>query len=219
MKAWIPKSALLALALVLTAGSAMAQGNGQPSDLCDGLQEATPGLYGLCLAFHNVEPCVPNLLEQDPFAGCEPKDGRLLEAYDDLKGSDDPRMPGTGGECPCLTEEFLAEAEGILDYYVCAIDSPYEHQNPNFPNEAYITSIWSQDDWGAQTRLDLIPSNPGNLKRAGMCSYNPADEAEPSFFINSITYTQYEACREIIVQAILAHPERCENLCNPECPE
>ena len=41
----IPRSAVCCVGLVLVSGAALAQ-----SDPCEGLQGATPGLYGLCIA-------------------------------------------------------------------------------------------------------------------------------------------------------------------------
>jgi len=219
MRERILRSAVCCLALACAGGAALAQ-----TGPCEGLQGATPGLYGLCLAFHNVEPCVPNRLAADPFADCEAKDGRLLEAYNNLKGPDDPLMPGTEGPCPCFTQAEMEDGAALWsDFDVCAIDSPYLfHPSQNWPGEMLITSIWHNDeltgytDWGGQA--DLTTSNSDNGPgRPGTCSYMALGAELES--LNNLTYAEATACRDIIVDLIQSRADDCKLLCDPDCPE
>ncbi|MDH4107941.1 MAG: hypothetical protein OEW35_06475 [Gammaproteobacteria bacterium] len=91
--------------------------------VCDTLQDATPGLYGLCVAFceaHDADSRAPG---GDPEALRRP-DRKLLENYDRKRREGDPPMPcllqppaddgPTGNEpptgfCPCWTAVQLEE--------------------------------------------------------------------------------------------------------------
>jgi len=200
--------------LVLTAGAAWGQaGPGQAAALCEGLQDATPGLYGLCLAFHNVEPCMPDLLAQDPFAGCEPKDGRLLAQYDALKGPDDPRLPGTGGPCPCFLEADMYEEALLWDEYrICAVDVPFLfHPGQNWPGDMLITSVFAVNDaWGGQANLRLTKKSDQEVG-AGYCRYIPPNGDTISiYYLNT---NQVLACQGIIAATIWENDDRCLCLC------
>ena len=78
--------------------------------VCDDLMFATPGLYGLCVAFCEAQDCEPDFSLDDPFEQCTPSSPMVLEAYDRRKGEGDPEMPcvqQTG--CPCWSTEELAD--------------------------------------------------------------------------------------------------------------
>ena len=106
--------ALLLLGLsMLTTPAAYAEGtpDGEtPANegVCDDLMFATPGLYGLCVAFCEAQDCEPDFSLDDPFEQCTPSSPRVLAAYDKRKGEGDPEMPcvqQTG--CPCWSPEEL----------------------------------------------------------------------------------------------------------------
>jgi hypothetical protein len=75
--------------------------------VCDKLMGATPGLYGLCVAFCEAQDC------PDPdsvSAQCEPSKQKLLEIYNRKKQPGDPEMPCVSqGSCPCFEEYELSD--------------------------------------------------------------------------------------------------------------
>lgn len=111
-------SGLICVALALFALPASAQAPGQSTPatlgLCDGLADATPGLQGLCVAMCEAQACEGEL---DPATGevvfdpsCKPSSQQLLDNYNKLASSSDPRMPCVKVACPCWTE---AEIDNI----------------------------------------------------------------------------------------------------------
>jgi len=77
--------------------------------VCDDLMFASPGLYGLCVAFCEAQDCVPDPAAADPFANCRPSSPKLLEIYNRKKQPSDPSMPCYyEEECPCWSPEELA---------------------------------------------------------------------------------------------------------------
>ncbi len=76
--------------------------------VCDDLQFASPGLYGLCIAFCEAQDCEPDFTLEDPLANCSPSSPRLLDIYDRKKKAADPDMPCIQQTaCPCWTQEEL----------------------------------------------------------------------------------------------------------------
>jgi hypothetical protein len=69
--------------------------------VCDGLKTtATPGLYGLCVAY-----CEAQDLD---VTGKEPPNTKILENYNKRKQASDPDMPCVKIPCPCWTDAELA---------------------------------------------------------------------------------------------------------------
>lgn len=69
--------------------------------VCDGLKtNATPGLYGLCVAY-----CEAQDLD---VTGKEPPNTKILENYNKRKQAGDPDMPCVKIPCPCWTDAELA---------------------------------------------------------------------------------------------------------------
>jgi hypothetical protein len=101
------------LALVSAVVISMVQaGDGDPPSsetTCDPLKDATPGLYGLCLAFNEAQDCEPDLSvpQADRFAHCKPASLKVLEVYDRKKDASDPEMPNSG---PCCFDEAAVNA-------------------------------------------------------------------------------------------------------------
>jgi hypothetical protein len=78
---------------------------------CDVLQGGTPGLFGLCNAFHRQ-----NCDEEDPDdlpRSCD----RILNNYRDTAQPGDPDMPGLEPpvECPCWSEGDLSVVGALID--------------------------------------------------------------------------------------------------------
>ena len=68
----------MALSL-LAASTAMAA---QPNEgVCDELIDATPGLYGLCIAFCEAQDCQPDYELDDSYENCTPSSPKLLARY------------------------------------------------------------------------------------------------------------------------------------------
>ena len=69
--------------------------------VCDGLKtNATPGLYGLCVAYCEAQ-------DLDTFEK-EPTSTKILENYNKKKQAGDPDMPCIKVPCPCWTDAELA---------------------------------------------------------------------------------------------------------------
>lgn len=70
---------------------------------------ASPGLYGLCVAFCEAQDCIPDDSLDDPLENCKPSSSKILEIYDKKKRSGDPEMPCVTPppNCPCWTLEEL----------------------------------------------------------------------------------------------------------------
>ena len=96
--------------------------------VCDELISATPGLYGLCVAFCEAQDCYASLTSEDPFDGCLPSSPKLLEVYNKKKQAGDPDMPCVQQEsCPCWTEDELDglrfQSGAFSELNLCAKDS------------------------------------------------------------------------------------------------
>jgi hypothetical protein len=69
--------------------------------VCDGLKtNATPGLYGLCVAYCEAQ-------DLDTFDK-EPASSKILDNYNKKKQAGDPAMPCVKVPCPCWTDAELA---------------------------------------------------------------------------------------------------------------
>jgi hypothetical protein len=122
-------------------------------DICDDLKYATPGLYGLCIAFCEAQDseCVPDDTALDPYADCRMRDRRILERYDRRKQDGDPDMPCLPNQddqsaeysCPCWGEEQLQYFPFFLQPY--STDATYFSSGI----EEYM-SYWDEDDNGEE---------------------------------------------------------------------
>ena len=84
------------LALFGAAGTGWAQ---TPDDfppanegVCDDLAYATPGLYGLCIAFCEAQDCELDFGLEDPFENCVPGSQKVLARYEAKMQEGDPSM-------------------------------------------------------------------------------------------------------------------------------
>jgi hypothetical protein len=128
---WMKGTLVLPVIVVVVCGSAIfgQTSDGQTpaqEDVCDDLQWATPGLYGLCIAFCEAQDCEPDFSALNPFAECRPSSAKLLRNYEKKKQPGDPEMPCVRqAACPCWTE---AELDALRfpasgDVKVCTIDA------------------------------------------------------------------------------------------------
>jgi hypothetical protein len=75
--------------------------------VCDELKWATPGLYGLCVAFCEAQDCEPDFTLANPLENCKPASRKILEKYRKKMRPGDPNMPCIQEPCPCWTQEEL----------------------------------------------------------------------------------------------------------------
>lgn len=77
--------------------------------VCDGLETATPGLYGLCVAYceaHDAHLLSPGGLMDE----LDTPNRKILETYNGLKTETDPGMPCVQQQpqgCPCWSDQQL----------------------------------------------------------------------------------------------------------------
>jgi len=107
-RVWLP-----VLGLVLVCGSAFAQtfeaGIVADESVCDDLMFATPGLYGLCIAYCEAIECD---VDAENAQQCENARTQILRNYNRKKQPWDPDMPCLPSvDCFCFTQQ---EVEALL---------------------------------------------------------------------------------------------------------
>jgi hypothetical protein len=174
--------------------------------ICGDLTSATPGLFGLCVAFCEAHGCEPDLTAMDPFADCKPSDPKLLDLYNGLKQPADPDMPCVvvepEGGCPCFTQE---QVDAIpTPYAQCAIDSDLGILNPA---ELYTNII------------DVLGSGAGTAigDSYSTCGYFNGFVDPPISVSLQTNAAQAQECRQIIVNTITTNADQCELLSDPVC--
>jgi hypothetical protein len=179
-----------ALSMLVLPTAALTQDGETPVNegICDGLESATPGLYGLCVGFCEAQDCKgtfdPNNDEYALDPSCKPSSSKLLENYNKKKQPGEPTMPCINvvqNECPCWTEEELDTiADGILT--ACQAD----------PNNAAIIGL----DSGTQ-ELEFASASDNFIGEPGpVCQYQSETPAIIRFV--SITPEAFEVCRQSI---------------------
>lgn len=91
--------------------------------VCDELIGATPGLYGLCVAFCEAQDCEPDFSLADPFETCTPSSEKVLENYDRRKQEGDIDMPCIKAPCPCWSPDELLDLVMPIQIIVEICDS------------------------------------------------------------------------------------------------
>ena len=107
-------SSIAFLLLVAVPGFASTPDDMTPAEetVCDELHEATPGLFGLCVAYCEAQDCD----FEDAISGqCSAPNPTLLDIYERKRKPEDPPMPclvsEARDECPCFMAEELPELE------------------------------------------------------------------------------------------------------------
>ena len=170
--------------------------------VCDSLQDATPGLYGLCVAFCEAHDADSQSATGDP-AELRRPDLKLLSNYDRKRREGDPPMPcliepapddgPTGNEppvgaCPCWTAVELEEMMPPIN-------------NTDVPVPGACTDSASQK---ALYNYESGASGPGfSLKLYGIegcdvlkTNYDPGAPAGSLFFLAP---DEIEACTTLLV--------------------
>ncbi len=108
----------VALAMFALPAAAQARDGMTPAKntMCDPLADATPGLYGLCVAMCEAQACEATL---DPDTGevtfdesCNPSAERILANYNKKASPSDPQMPCVTIACPCWSEPGIDNIGG-----------------------------------------------------------------------------------------------------------
>ena len=161
--------------------------------VCDDLLLATPGLYGLCVAFCEVQDCelsinavTGEILESGP--NCLPSSLTLLDTYNRRRGIDDPAMPCVNEvTCPCWSDADI-ELPNFPDNPVCTADGQF----------LALTSGWGLGTEGAfvnSYEISCPDGKPcGGTVRA--CFYG---RPFPMMHWTDIDQLEYDVCAASIV--------------------
>ena len=184
------------LVLLLVASLAAAQTpNGLPpanEGVCDELMWATPGLYGLCVAFCEAQDCEADFSLTDPFENCGPSAQKLLSIYDKKKQAGDPDMPCIQPACPCWSQ---AELDGLR--------YPSPTDGSSCTKDHDIAGTWTNRDfWGIFNNLadvtgvasyeDVLGLGP-RCTFADRCEDGSCLQISRSFFITAAEFAICEA--------------------------
>ena len=159
-------------------------------EVCNVLTGATPGLYGLCVAFCEAQDCEATL---DPATGivtldpsCSPSSASLLENYYKKAGDSDPQLPCLKVPCPCWSEP---EMDNIAGYEV-EVDGQRQTYDHCF-SKPTMTGIYgtARDRSGAE--LAYAIESPQSCI---MIETNP-----PTFRSQSINTEEFQTCKKSIL--------------------
>jgi hypothetical protein len=187
---------LSAIAILLGAGVITAQTRDAETPanegVCDDLVYATPGLYGLCVAFCEAQDCEPDFTVADPFENCTPSSPKLLDIYNRKKTVTDPEMPCVQPTaCPCWTPGEL------IDWTIAAGTIP--DADSRFCSNAPI-DLWSVVRFSPLAIVVLIAGAPA-MGDTYTCF---ASTANPDFVMTRslvITGNEYVACQADVISS------------------
>ncbi len=179
--------ALMATAMTLFAVPALSQTpDGETpavETVCDPLKNATPGLYGLCVAF-----CESHDGDIDPETN-EPRDNsvaneKILENYNRKKTAGDPDMPCLRVGCPCFDAVDLAALD---DLTVCSTPGKIEG--------VFLSNVVPR---GCNLDRALAASGPTGLR----CAYQDTDPATCQILTSTsfqTTLDEFTTCRDLLL--------------------
>ncbi len=162
---------LLAIIWSLLASPVVADG----VEDCDVLVDATPGLYGLCIAWHH--------------AGNENARQKILDNYDKIAVDGDLPMPGSAS-CPCWTIEQMAHASASeIPAYECTLGGGF----------GFATAVYGTMET-AEVSFTILFSAENN----GICQYSgnsvPLENRKIMFGLDEDTQ---QGCRDSIAGLVL----------------
>ena len=158
--------------------------------VCDVLIGATPGLYGLCVAYceaHDADILSP---DGDP-AELDVPNREILENYNRRKTASDPPMPCVQQEtCPCWTAD-----------QVSTVLPPAMNFDVNFPhaclNSATTAALENfENGTGVEPGIQLLASNVEGERFCDVNNFNyPGGPPDASL---AITAEEFESCKSIL---------------------
>lgn len=182
---------ILAVLLICGVVSARTPDDATPAneEVCDELLGATPGLYGLCVAFCEAQDCAPAGDSADPFADCKPSAPKLLEVYNRRKQPGDPDMPCLLPDCPCFA------AEDIPPWFTnCWVDQII------YGGGGLNTVVWDcPEGCNSETCILFGASYAGVTAFPDKACYLRNASANRFMLVSE---SEYESCRNMIVAAI-----------------
>ena len=136
-------------------------------EVCNPLVDATPGLYGLCVAFCEAH-------DADLLSELDVPNHNILRNYDNLKSDSDPAMPCLQqevGGCPCWTaDELLTMLPPETNF-----DANWPHACRNLSSLVLLENV----DNGITDRRNFVPPaiqlNTGSNSDATYCEVVNAD--------------------------------------------
>jgi hypothetical protein len=130
--------------------------------LCDELRDATPSLYGLCVAYWETQGI------ENP--GEPPANAKILERYRAKMKPGDPDMPGlpSGSDCPCWSDDQFSEAsDGVYDNVMVDVECNISE----FPaGTEFSVTLWEKDNSTNADYSNLFVTRDA-LGEGPYCSY------------------------------------------------
>lgn len=189
-------SLILALTLALPVTALADDGSPADETICDELQDATPGLYGLCIAYCEAQDC-----DGDDFDSmqCDPRKQSVLDNYNRKRTEADPEMPCAQtvepDACPCFDRADLE----ALQLEVCRNTTRDGVTTITANGPACLDGPWF-DFVGASD--DVIVGGTG---AQNTCFIRNVDEVSCDFQVatpapEDITQEQASACFQLLQQ-------------------
>lgn len=144
---------LLSSLLVVATAHAKTPDGQTPAEetACDVMLDATPGLYGLCVAFCEAQDC--DSIDQVVSGQCQAPSPRLLDLFDRKRAPSDPEMPcltPPTTACSCFTSEDLMD----LSLRACFDDVDHETIMVIDGQETNGAMVQVGDGWGTCALVD-----------------------------------------------------------------
>ena len=191
------KSCCLAFCLLAICGTPAVSGE---HGSCEDVRYATPGLYGLCIAYCEALDC-----DDESFraASCRPPRESVLKNYNKKKEVTDPEMPCIAdlgdAECPCFTADDLAHLH--LDV-TCSLTEEEEGNFLTVTGPACTSGTGSFDFVGAS---DFVRNSP-TTGDSNTCFFRNVDEDDAACALlkgkdatgEGITVQQATKCYQIL---------------------
>jgi len=161
---------------------------------CDEVKWATPGLYGLCVAFCEAQDCEPDFTLVNPFENCKPASRKILDNYRKKMRPSDPDMPCLQEPCPCWSRDELDMLWPPLpnDYTYCNINVQIGPLADNLDSFASFHSAWM---YSLVTLLYIraVPPEP-------ICQFDYHTEGVDIERFYVITHEEFLICEEQLNQ-------------------
>ena len=164
--------------------------------VCDVLLGATPGLYGLCVAFCEAQDCEPDGGLDDPFSACRPSAPKLLEIYNRSKRPDDPDMPCILPDCPCFAKEDIPRWSTH-----CWIDQII------YGGGGLNTVVWDCPQGCSSDTCTLFNSSYAGVSAFPEKNCYLRTSSANRFLL--VSDAEYESCRNLVVSAIESGAADC----------